>query len=241
MNPSEILGIALESFEKGNHSASLIIHSPDFDPDIQPLGYYFRSWEQMPEIEKMALENARGKILDIGAGAGCHSLELQKRGAEVSALELSKKACKLMKKRGIINLINSDIFGMAQSRFDTLLMLMNGIGLVGNISGLQIFLAHAKSWMNPGGQILLDSANLSHIFNESENEELENAFERPYFGEIEFVMEFEGVKSDSFTWLYIDFDSLCFYAEREGYIPELLMEDDNYQYLARLSLPEKSR
>jgi SAM-dependent methyltransferase len=234
MNPSEILGRALSDYYKGDTNAGIIIHSPDFDPDEQPVSYYFRGLADMPTLEKDALELSHGKVLDIGAAVGSHCLVLQDRGFEVTGIELSSEACDIMKIRGVKNVINADIFDPATAKYDTLIMLMNGIGLVHTLDGLSVFLKHIRSYMNPGGQIIFDSANLIYLFQEEGKDEALIDLNSRYYGEIEFVVEYKGIKSDSFFWLYIDFDTLCHYAEQEGFKPELIMQDQNFQYLARL-------
>jgi SAM-dependent methyltransferase len=188
----------------------------------------------MPKLEQDALNLVRGRVLDIGSAAGSHCLELQKRGFDVTGIELSAKACEIMKKRGVKRILNIDIFEPAPAKFDTLLMLMNGIGLVRTLEGLQVFLKHIKSYMNSGGQLIFDSANLIYLFQDEETEEAVIDLNDRYYGEIEFVMEYNGIKSHPFFWLYIDFDTLCFYAEKEGFKPELVSQDQNFQYLARL-------
>jgi SAM-dependent methyltransferase len=234
MNPSEVLGLALNSYYEGDASAKIIVHSPEFDPDEQSASYYFREYDKMPKLEQDALNHARGKVLDIGAAVGSHCLELQRRGFEVTGIELSAKACDIMRKRGVNNIINNDIFNPAPAKFDTLLMLMNGIGLVRTLEGLQVFLKHIKSYMNLGGQLIFDSANLIYLFQDEDTEEAVIDLNARYYGEMEFVMEYNGTRSDSFFWLYVDFDTLCYYAEKEGFKPELISQDQDFQYLARL-------
>ncbi len=236
MNSSEILGKAISDFYIGNTNARIIVHSPDFDPDEQPVSYYFRKFEEMPLLEQEAINMSFGKVLDIGAAAGAHCLELQKRGADVTGLEISPLSCQVMGKRGVVKILNRDIFDPADEKYDTLLLLMNGIGLVNTLEGLEKFLKNIKSFLNPGGQIIFDSSNLVYLFIDDESREAQIDLNKRYYGEIEFVMEYNGEKSDSFYWLYIDFDTLCIYAEKEGFHPELLLQDQEFQYLARLSL-----
>jgi len=236
MNPSEILGKALQSYYNGHVNAKIIVHSPEFDPDEQLASYYFRGFEQMPEIEKVALSLCSGSCLDIGAAAGCHSLELQNRNINVTAIELSSIACEIMRQRGVKNVQNKDVFDMSNGKYDTILMLMNGIGLVQSLEGLKKFLKHIKTYMNPDAQLIFDSANLIYLFQDEDSNEAVIDLNDNYYGEMEFEMEFDGFKSIPFTWLYVDFDTLCYYAEEEGFMPELITQDDNFQYLARLLL-----
>jgi len=199
MNPSEILGLALHSYYQGNEAAVIVVHSADFDPDEQTVSYYFRGFDAMPEIECEAINLSRGKILDIGAAAGSHCLELQKRGFDVTALELSSEACAIMKKRGVMKVLNADILNPSIEKYDTLLMLMNGIGLVQTLEGLSKFLKHIKSYMNPGAQLIFDSANLIYLFQDEDSDEAMIDLNSRYYGEIDYEMEFEDVKSDQYS------------------------------------------
>jgi len=200
-----------------------------------PLKYFFREFEDMPALEQMALELCSGKILDIGAGSGCHSIVLQKRGLDVTALDISNGFVQVLKKRGLENVVLSDIMDYSLAKFDTLLMLMNGIGLVKNFEGLEKFLQHAKTLLNPGGQIILDSADLLYLYTEEDGSARINLNEA-YYGEVEFAVEYEKELGEPFKWIFIDFSVLSDIAEKCGFNAKMLFEDDNSNYLARLTV-----
>lgn len=193
------------------------------------VGIYFRSWPQMPPLEQIALLECRGRILDIGAGAGSHALELQRRRKDVTALDISPLAVKVMKDRGVEQAIAGDIFSYAEGRYDTLLLLMNGIGLVGDTSGLRRFLHHAADLLNPGGQLLFDSSDVAYLYEDSPMPE------EHYYGEIVCRYGYKRLKTEPFLWLYIDLRTLREIAESEGWQSDLLFEDDHDQYLIRLA------
>jgi hypothetical protein len=233
MNPSQVLGMALKDCHAGDNSVTITVHSPDFEPDIQDVSYYFRSQGEMPLLEREAMDICFGTVLDAGAAVGSHSLELQKRGIDVTALELSSDACEIMKQRGVRKILNQDIFGTVNKKFDTVLMLMNGIGLVGTTGGLVRFLDHAKTFVDIGGQIVFDSSSLVYLFGEIADNDGHLEGNDRYFGEIEFVIEYRGVRSDCFSWLYIDFDTACRIANASGIRTELIAQDEDFRYLAR--------
>ena len=106
---------------------------------------YFRSPEAMPDLEVMAIDLCKGKTLDIGAGAGSHALLLQDKGVDVTAIDISEGAVEVMKERGVNKASVQDVFEMKHEKFDTLLLLMNGIGLVQTIDGLKRFLQQSKA------------------------------------------------------------------------------------------------
>lgn len=217
----------------GDKEARIKIISNKADDEFVPIAYFFREFDEMPQIEKVALDLCQGEILDIGAGSGCHSLELHKKGFSVSLLEIRKGLVELLSDQGIKNVYSGDIFKFADKRFDTLLMLMNGIGLVRDLNGLDKFLAHSKSLLNPGGQILLDSSDLMYLYQDDDgfiNINLNDA----YYGEVQYKFVYKHLSGQFFKWLYVDFSTLEAYAEKNNFNCELIYEDDHYNYLARL-------
>lgn len=223
---------AFFEFLEGDKKSTLIVHNNKGDDEIMPVSYFFRSFNEMPELEKLALEHCSGKILDIGAGSGCHTLYLQGNDLDVTALDIRQGFIEIMKKQGIRKTILSDILKYNKEKFDTLLMLMNGIGFTKDFTGLQSFLSSAKDLLNPGGQILLDSSDLLYLYEEDGSFVIN--LKEAYYGEVEYQVEYKGKKGEPFKWLFIDFSNLAFYAEEAGFRSELLYEDENFNYLARL-------
>ncbi|MGC9343183.1 MAG: class I SAM-dependent methyltransferase [Bacteroidales bacterium] len=230
---NDLLGMALNDFYTGDRKAKILVHSPDFERDEIPVSLYFREFEEMPEIEKRALNMCRDKILDAGAGAGSHSLYLQKKGMDITALDISGGACEVMNKRGVKKIIQQDIFEYNGPKFNTLLMLMNGIGICGNIEKLDYLLSKLPMLIERGGQFIFDSTNLIYLY-QDENKLAEIDINDRYFGEIQFRLEYDDYFTPSFGWIYIDFDTLSWLVERKGMRAEKLMDGDNYHYLARI-------
>jgi len=230
LNPFER---AFTDYLNGDKKATVIVHNTKGDDEIIPVQYFFRSFEEMPELEQKAMSYCSGKILDIGAGSGIHSLYLQNKGCDITALDIRPGFVNVMNKRGINNVVLSDIFQFQGNRFDTLLMMMNGIGFTINFTGLKNFLVHAKTLLKPGGQILLDSSDLLFLY-EEEDGSFKIDLNENYYGEVEYQVEYKGILEKPFKWLFVDFSNLSVYAEEAGFRCELLFEDDHYNYLARL-------
>lgn len=225
----DILGQAIEEYFNGIRIHKLWVHD-EYGPNMDmPVKTYFRAEKDMPELEQKALELCKGKILDIGAGAGSHALWLQNKGFDVTALEISPKASEIIKTRGVNQVIQQDIFTFKNQQFDTLLLLMNGIGLSGTIAGLRRFLKHAKTLLNKDGQLLFDSSDLAYLY---EGEDFPTAH---YYGEIKCRYEYRKQYSDWITWLYIDQNFLKSVAQKAGFHTQIIFEDGNDQYLARLT------
>lgn len=233
----DALGQALLAYQHGHLSATLAVHSSVVDEEVLPAAYFFRSLWEMPEMERTALEECRGRVLDLGAGAGCHALELQQRGFTVKAVDISPGAVAVMQERGVREVACHDIFDPALAageKFDTVLMLMNGVGLTGTLAGLERFLEHAKTLLAPGGQILATSSDISYLY-EDEEGALVFDLNGPYYGEVEYTMQYAHQTGAAFHWVFTDPALLQDYAEAAGYTVEFLEEDDQQQYLVRLT------
>ena len=225
--------MALSDYLQGNRNAKLKVHSPDFEEDEINVSWYFRKYENMPEIEKKALDLCYGSILDVGAGAGSHALHLQKNSNKVTALDISGGACETMRMRGIGTTVQKDFFDYRDEKYDTILMLMNGIGITGTIENLSNYLDMLPDILNPGGQLLFDSTNLIYLYQDL-NGVASIDLNNNYYGEVKFRLEYDGFFTEQFSWLYIDFDTIAGMAEEKGLVPEFLMEGENYHYLARI-------
>ena len=226
---SDIPGAAISDYYFNTSPAKLWVYDaigPRVEMDV---AVYFRSLQEMPELEQIALCECRGRVLDIGAGAGSHALELLSRGLDVTALDISPAATHVMAARGVQRAFVADAFQYSEGRYDTLLLLMNGIGLVGDLQGLRRFLRHAADLLLPGGQLLFDSSDIAYLFEERPGPE------GHYYGEITCRYGYKRRMTKPFSWLYIDFKTLTAIAEEEGWKADLLFEDDNDQYLARMA------
>ncbi len=231
---TDILGNALLEYQQGQYSEDIATHSSLNEDDIIPLPYLFRDYAGMPPLEQKALDLCKGNVLDIGCGAGSHSLYLQSKSFEVTALDSSAGAIKTCKLRGINHTIQTEIALYKGERFDTLLLLMNGIGIAGKLKNLDCFLGHLKSLLKPEGQILLDSSDIVYMFDEDADGGRWIPGTTNYYGEVDFTLEYKNQKSASFSWLYLDFNTLRRAAHFNDLSCELVMEGEHYDYLAIL-------
>ncbi|SFE78446.1 Methyltransferase domain-containing protein [Thermophagus xiamenensis] len=225
----------VDYYHTSDDSLNIEVWSNVAETDVIPVNYLFRSYHQMPALEITALQHCRGHVLDIGACAGPHSLWLQEHGHKVTALETSPGACEIMQKRGVRNIIHDDFFRLsANCQYDTLLMMMNGMGIVGSINRLGTFFAKARRLLAPGGQIVVDSSDLRYLFLQDDGSLLIQ-LNNKYYGEVEYRMSYKGEKGRRFPWLFIDDQLLEFYAGKHGFRMERLALGNHYDYLARLT------
>jgi len=228
------MGAAIRDYFRQGKSAQLKVLSSLFDDDEMPVAHLFRSYHEMPPLEQRALNEARGKVLDVGAGAGCHALALQERGLDVTAVDISPLSCETMKERGVANVECVNIFNQRfQERFDTLLLLMNGTGIAGKLSRLPQLLSRLKQLMNPGAQILIDSSDLRYVY-EDEDGVLDVDLDSAYYGEVDYQMTYRNIIGKSFDWLYADSVVLAECCRQCGLKCEILSQGNHYDYLARI-------
>lgn len=229
------MGTAIYDFFKYGKAARLRVFSSQFDEDEIPVATLFRSYNEMPPIEQTALRLSTGKILDVGAGSGCHTLALREMGKDATAIDISPLSVKVMKEQGL-NAMPVNLFDpLFCESFDTILMLMNGSGIIGKLEHLGDFFQRMKLLLRPGGCVLMDSSDLKYLFEEEDGSYLID-LAGDYYGEIDFRMQYKQVKGDTFDWLYIDFDTLSLYAAQYGFKAEMVEEGSHYAYLAKLTL-----
>lgn len=214
----------------------LRVLSSMFEDDVMPVSHLLRTAGQMPEIEQKALAMAYGRTLDVGAGAGCHSLTLQERGYDVTAIDISPLCCEAMRLRGIKDVRHTDIFNEEfTGRYDTILLLMNGTGIAGRLSRLPLLLAKLKSLMADDGQVLIDSSDIKYVYGD-EDDMASIVPEGRYYGEVDYQMVYRDIRGTQFEWLYVDFPLLKAAAESRGLKCHMIMEGSHYDYLAKLTL-----
>ena len=228
-------GLALLAYHQGEVDAQVTVRRDDRHSAPLPAAQFFRRPEQFSRIEKLALQNCRGSILDVGAGSGIHSLFLQATRQTVSAIDISPQAVEVMRARGVPEVTCSDLFDYSSDPCDTLLMLGHGIGMVETLAGLDRFLAFAPNLLNPGGQVLVDATDVrrtedpQHLAYQQANREAGR-----YIGEMRLQFEFQGQAGPTCGWLHVDPQTLAQHASASGWNCTVLLQEDDGDYLARL-------
>ncbi|MGM0480096.1 MAG: class I SAM-dependent methyltransferase [Bacteroidota bacterium] len=233
MSKNDPLGQAILAYAENGDETEIVVESDLMENDVIPVPYLFRSREFMPEQERVAIERAEGSILDVGAGAGVHTSILRDRGHHVTAIDTS---------RGAITYLNDtfpgkdhrcmDVREFNEERFDTIILLMNGIGIAGTLDKLPAFIDHLMSLLKPGGKLLFDSTDVSYFYEEDDGG-MWIDLNSSYFGEFRFRMEYKDHKTDWFNWLYVDAGTLeetikamnlslkIIYTKEESYLAEI--------------------
>lgn len=233
----DLFGKAMFDFQTNNSPEDIITETSISEEDEMSVEYLFRSYNEMPKLEQKALQLANGKTLDVGCGAGSHSLSLQNdRNLVVTSIDISEKAIETCKLRGVKNAKVENVLDFEGEKFDTIILLMNGVGIFGKLENCNKYLSKLKSLLNLGGQILLDSSDIIYMFDEDEDGGKWIPSNNDYYGELTFTISYKGEKEDTFDWLYLDYNTLQNAAIANGLKCELILEGEHYDYLARLSI-----
>lgn len=224
----DIFGQALLDYYQGTFTPPLLSHNEYGPPEEVPLERYFLSEDEFTDLETFSIEQFHGKILDIGSATGRHVRYLQSNGYDITAMDISPFCGIVMENMGIDKIVIEDVYTYNKEKYDTISMLMNGIGIAGNINRLEHLLQHLKGLIKPSGQILLDSSDISYLYKKG------SFPEHKYYGELTFHFEYKGVHDEPFGWLYIDQKKLIEVANSIGWSCQIIFEDETEAYLARL-------
>ena len=227
----DLFGQALLDYQNSNYKEDIITSTSISDDDVLPIPYLFRSYKKMPKLEQKALDLAFGKVLDVGCGAGSHSLYLQnEKELDVKAIDISIGAIEVCKKRGIKNAEVLDVL-KETTQFDTILLLMNGTGVFQELNQVTKYLSHLKSLLKTNGQILIDSSDIIYMYEDEDGGYLFNE-NGNYYGELEYYVNYKDEKEEPFKMLYLDFKLLKNACFALGLKCKMLALGEHYDYLA---------
>lgn len=227
---------ALLAHAAGDSTTELLIHRDDGLDVLLPVRHFFRGEEEFSDLEQKALSLCSGHVLDVGAGAGIHSLVLQGRGIRVTALDLSPLVAELLRRRGVEDVVCSDFLDFKGGPFDSITLFGHGIGMAGTLAGLDPFLTHAGTLLNPRGWLLVDSLDVTatddprHLQYQEQNRRAGR-----YVGETRIRFGHAGEMGPYCPWLHIDPSTLSERASPLGFAVEVVCQEESGEYLARLT------
>jgi len=232
----DLFGKAILDYQTNNNPEDIITETSISEADEMSVAYLFRDFTEMPKLEQKALQLSKGKVLDVGCGAGSHALYLQNEvNIDVKAIDISDNAIEACKLRGVKNAQTINILDLDVSeKYDTILLLMNGTGIFGKLNQTSIYLKKLKSLLKEDGQILIDSSDIIYMFDQDED----GAYEingNGYYGELTFTIQYKGETEEIFDWLYLDYNTLQNASIANGLNCELIIEGEHFDYLARLT------
>lgn len=230
----DLFGKAILDFQTNTSPEDIITETNISEADEMSVAYLFRNYNEMPKLEKKALQLCKGKILDVGCGAGSHSLYLQEKGFEVTSIDISENAIEVCSIRGLKNARVQNLVEVENEKFDTIILLMNGTGIFETLNKTSDYLQKLKSLLNENGQILIDSSDIIYMYDEDEDGSYSVPAEN-YYGELTFTIRYKNQTEDDFPWLYLDYNTLQNACYANGLQCELILEGKHFDYLARIT------
>ena len=229
----DIFGTAILDYQLGDYSENLVTSTSISEADSLPLPYLFRSYSEMPSLEQTALKLSNGTVLDIGCGAGSHSLYLKSKGLDVKSIDISAGAIEACRLRGLDKAYVLDVMEETDS-FDTMLLLMNGSGIFQSLYHTPYVLRHLKTLLNPGGQILIDSSDIKYMYEDDDGGYWIDTT-KDYYGELDYSVRYKKQEA-TFRWMYLDFENLKIACKQAGFLCKLIEEGPHFDYLAKITM-----
>lgn len=235
----EPFGLALLDYLEGDRSAAITVRRDDGFTAVLEMSHFFRGPEGFAEIEKEALDRCRAPVLDVGAGAGSHSLELQRRGVAVTAIDVCPQAVEVMRGRGVQDAREADVHDFEGGAYRSVLVLGRSIGLAQTLQGLDLLLTRLQGLLAKGGEILCDSLDVratSEDFHLAYHEANRQAGR--YVGQSRMRFEYKDRIGEWTGWLHVDPDILRERACDAGLSCAAALRLPTGEFLARLAAAE---
>lgn len=234
MRKNDPVGAAVWDYHNQNEPGDIVVECDVLDDDVLPIDLLFRNYDEFPKLEVAAMKHCKGKILDVGPAAGPHAKYLVSQGFDVTTVEISPESHRYLEmalpeaKHYLTHIMDFNT-----GKYDTILLLMNGIGLAGTYKKVTPFLKHLATLLEPGGTIIGDSSDVQNVFTDDEGG-LWVDLNAEYYGEFEFNMKYKDTESGIFNWVYIDYKNLEKSATEAGFKLTLLDDDEN-SYLVQFT------
>jgi SAM-dependent methyltransferase len=249
--PAEPLACALADHHRdGRPRRVTALRGDGVEFEIETEEYFTLEGELAP-LDRIAIERARGRVLDVGAGSGRHALALQAKGCEVVAIDVSPTCVSLCRERGVRDVRELDVMGLGPAAsghapqdgeppadgpaalgcFDTIFFGMQTIGVAGGVGPLARLLERLKAHLNPGGIVLADSSDLREPW---DGDATDRTARR---GEIVLETRYGRLRGEPFPWLYLAEEDLVAIARSAGFASETLGRVESGEYLVALRIP----
>jgi SAM-dependent methyltransferase len=234
----DVFGQALFDYFNGREDSQIVVERSDGEvgPDGGPKVYFseYKDWPP-PPIEKRAMRYVRGRVLDVGCGAGRHALYLQDKGHEVVGIDNSPLAIEVCRCRGLkdARLLSIGRISSRLGRFDTILMFGGNFGLVGNFEKGKRLLRRFAKITSRRGRILASSVD-PYDTDDPMNLEYHKTNQRKgrMSGQIRLRVRYKTYKSAWFDWLIVSKDEMREMLKDTGWKLKRTIETTGPRYMA---------
>jgi SAM-dependent methyltransferase len=218
-------------FETGH--SELQVERDDGRCEVEDISWYLTNYSAFPRYEKKALRFARGRVLDVGCGAGRHALYLQRRGFLVTGIDASPRLVELARERGVEDVRVVDACGRLPFRngeFDTVILFGNNLGICGTPTKFKRMMSELYRITSSGGRLLAttrspNTSNPLDLAYLSRNIKLGRAV-----GQVRLRLVHSGKRSAWFDLLLFAPTDLIRVAAKEGWKVLQLFTSDELEY-----------
>ena len=231
----DVYGHALSDCLKEKRGCIIAERDDGYFDASEELHPYFFAYDQWPDHEKKAITYVRGTVLDVGCGAGRHSLYLQGKGYTVTSIDISPLAIEVCKTRGLKRVYTLSITDITPELgvFDTLIMLGNGFGLVGNPAQARQLFERFKKVTTEEGRIIAGSYALCHNGRPEHKEYQEvNRIHGRMPGQMKLRMRHRKYVTPWFDWLTVSKEEMKEIVEKMGWKITGFIDGDEGEYSA---------
>jgi SAM-dependent methyltransferase len=200
-------------------------------------GSYFADYHEWPGCERRAMRYVRGRILDVGCGAGRVALHLQRKGFDVTGIDNSPLAIKVCKLRGFKKalLMPFDRIAFPRSSFDTILLLGNNFGLFANRRRAKRLLERLHDMTSPHARIIAETL---------EPRRTDNPFHIAYHrrnvargrmaGQVRIRVRHQGYATPWFEYLFVSKTEMRSLLQGTGWLVDRFLDSEGPMYIAIL-------
>lgn len=233
----DAMGRAYLDYLNGRIDTNIIIDRDDGESERGAMGFavYFSTYPDWPPRQREALEHVTGRVLDVGCGAGRHSLYLQEKGHDVVGIDESPLAIHVCKARGIRNAqaLRFTQVSRALRPFDTIIMLGNNFGLFGSFKRARWMLRRLRGMTSPNARIIAETLDPYKTENPLHLAYHERNRQRGRMGgQIRLRARYEGYTSPWFDYLFVSEDELRDLLDGTGWRVGQLIRADEPAYTA---------
>jgi len=207
-----------------------------------PVSRYLTSYKEWPLVQQKAITLAKGRVLDIGCGAGRHSLYLQENGFDVTGLDISPKAIQLCRERGLKKtvLMSIDRISISLGKFDTILLLENNFGLLENSAKAKRLLGKFYLATSETGRIIAQS---SDPYTSQDPDTLDyqktNRANNRMSGQLKMRLRYRRLISSWFDYLLVSKGEMREILKGTGWKVRRFLEFDHWSYVAVIEKLQK--
>lgn len=196
---------------------------------------YFSEYRDWPLIGQKAMQFAKGRVLDIGCGAGRHSLYLQKKGLEVLGIDSSPLAIKICKLRGLkkAEIMSLEDVDFKPDSFDTILMMGGNFGLLGSLTKARRLLKRFHKMTSEDALIIAETRDPYKTDNPAHLEYHKlNKKRGRMSGQVRIRVRFEKTVAEWFDWLMLSKEEMRELLQGTGWKVSEFIESEDSRYTA---------